>query len=346
MSDLLAQLSEQKRKVDFDTYDISVKELVSMTADKLIDIAPEYQRRFRWDERRQSVFIESVFLGIPVPSLFTAANQDGTWELIDGVQRLSTLVHFSGEQPLRDRIGLRGTLRLTSLKKLSEFNGLTFEELPASVRLQFLLKPLKVTTVSDKSDLVVRFDLFERLNTGGISLTPQEIRACIYRGDFSEFLRRMAKDANFRHLVRLPRVAEHDGTREEFVLKFFAYLHEYQKFDHLVTEFLNTYMERASKRFDYAANEKLFTTVCKTLVPLFPSGIARGGSRKSTPANLYEAVCVGAALALSETGRIVKRSVASWIDSAELRKVTGEGSNTRLNVARRIEYCRDQFLGR
>ncbi|MEN6535040.1 MAG: DUF262 domain-containing protein [Bryobacteraceae bacterium] len=346
MSNLLDQLNEQKRKVDFDTFDISVKELVSMAFDKLINIAPEYQRRFRWDERRQSVFIESVFLGIPVPSLYTAANQDGTWELIDGVQRLSTLIHFVGEQKLRDRIGLKDALRLTELQKLSEFNMLTFEELPQSVQLQFLLKPLKVTTVSDKSDLVVRFDLFERLNTGGISLTPQEIRACIYRGEFSEFLRRMAKDPNFRHLVRLPRDAEHDGTREELVLKFFAYLHEYQQFDHLVTEFLNSYMKHASERFDYAANEQLFAMVCKTLTPLFPDGIVRRGSRTRTPANLYEAVCVGAALALNAKAKITKKNIAEWIDSDELRRVTGEGSNTRQNVARRIEFCRDQFLGR
>ncbi|MCC6340867.1 MAG: DUF262 domain-containing protein [Bryobacterales bacterium] len=345
MFDLLEQLNEQKRKVDFDTFDISVKEIVSMTSDKLIDIAPEYQRRFRWDERRQSVFIESVFLGIPVPSLYTAANQDGTWELIDGVQRLSTLIHFIGEQNLRDRICLKDSLRLTALQKLSEFNKLTFEELPQSVRLQFLLKPLKVTTVSDKSDHIVRFDLFERLNTGGISLTPQEIRACIYRGDFNEFLRQMARDSNFRHLVRLSREAEHDGTREEFVLKFFAYLHEYRQFDHLVTEFLNSYMERASKGFDYAENGKLFATVCRTLAPLFPSGIVRGGSRTRTPANLYEAVCVGAALALNTKGKIAKKNVTKWIDSEELRRVTGEGSNTRQNVARRIEFCRDQFLG-
>lgn len=346
MSDLLEQLNEQKRKVDFDTFDISVKELVNMTTEKLIDIAPEYQRRFRWDAHRQSVFIESVFLGIPIPSLYTAANQDGTWELIDGVQRLSTLIHFMGEQKLRERIGVKDPLRLSTLQKLSEFNKLTFEDLPQSVRLQFLLKPLKVTTVSDKSDLIVRFDLFERLNTGGISLTQQEIRACIYRGEFNEFLRQAAKDPNFRHLVRLSREAEDDGTREEFVLRFFAYLHEYKQFDHIVKAFLNSYMERASKRFDYEANGKLFATVCRTLEPVFPTGIVRGGGRTTTPANLYEAVCVGAALALRAKGKLATKDTAKWIDSEELRRVTGEGSNTRQNVARRIEFCRDRFLGR
>lgn len=88
-NDLNSQLMEQKMKVDFNSYDLSVKELISMVEDNLINIAPEYQRQFRWDVERQSSLIESLYLGIPVPAIFTATNADGTWELIDGVQRVS-----------------------------------------------------------------------------------------------------------------------------------------------------------------------------------------------------------------------------------------------------------------
>ena len=95
--DLQKQLMEQKMKVDFNTYDLSIKELISMVNDKLINIAPEYQRQFRWDKERQSSLIESIFLGIPIPSLFMATNADGTWELIDGVQRVSTILCFAGQ---------------------------------------------------------------------------------------------------------------------------------------------------------------------------------------------------------------------------------------------------------
>jgi len=87
MQNLLDQLEKQRRKVDFDTFDFSVKELASMAEEGIIDVAPEYQRQFRWPKANQSRFIESVFLGIPIQSLFMAANKDGTWELIDGVQR-------------------------------------------------------------------------------------------------------------------------------------------------------------------------------------------------------------------------------------------------------------------
>lgn len=342
MSDLLAQLNEQKRKVDFDSYDITVKELISMSGE-LINVAPEYQRQFRWDQIRQSIFVESVFLGIPVPSLFTAANADGTWELIDGVQRLNTLIHFAADERIRSRFKLGPPLVLAELRKLSDLNGLTFERLPHPAQIQFLLKPLKVTTISDKSDLAVRFDLFERLNTGGVLLTPQEIRGCIYRGEFNDFLREMAQSPVFRKVVKLPRNRENDGTREEYVLRFFAYRDGYKKFEHLVAEFLNQYMEKASKSFDYERNRESFVGVFEALAKALPNGLVRG--KRETPANLFEAVSVGAAIALRTKGAIAARGVKSWLNSEELRRLTSGGTNTRQMVTRRIEYCRDKFLG-
>ena len=199
-AELVTQLNENRRKVDFDTYDITVKELVGMVAEDLIDIAPDYQRQFRWTDENQSTFIESVFLGIPIPSLFMAANADGRWELIDGVQRLSTLVRYMGDATVRLTTGRATPLKLIGLEKLVAFNSLGVDELPKPIQLQFSLKPLKVTTISDKSDLSVRFDLFERLNTGGVRLEPQEIRSCIYRGAFNDMLKRLAKNSDFQRL--------------------------------------------------------------------------------------------------------------------------------------------------
>lgn len=343
MADLLAQLNEYKRKVDFDTFDITVKQLISMVSDKLINVAPEYQRHFRWDRERQSTFVESVFLGIPVPSLFTAANPDGTWELIDGVQRLNTLIHFAGDEDVRARVGLASALTLEGLTKLSDFNGRTVDSLPQSVHIQFLLKPIKVTTISDKSDFAVRFDLFERLNTGGVLLTPQEIRACIYRGEFNDFLKELAKLQAFRKVVKLPRAKEDDGTREEYVLRFFAYLDGYKNFDHSVTDFLNHYMEKATKGFRYEENRKFFAHVFDVLAKALHGGIVR--RKAETPANLFEAVSVGAALAFKAKGKIATARINTWIDSPELKALTSGGTNTRQMVKGRIEYCRDKFMG-
>jgi uncharacterized protein DUF262 len=342
MAELTNQLDEQKRKVSFDTYDITVQQLIAMFRDGAIDVAPVYQRQYRWDLARQSRLIESLLLGIPVPSLFMAANADGSWELVDGVQRLLTLMHFAAEPALRDKAGLADALRLEGLDKLTDFNGLAFDELPKSVQLQFLLRPVKVVTLNDKSDLVVRFDLFERLNTGGIALTPQEIRSCIYRGEFDSFLERLSKRKSFLVVVRLPESAERDGTRQEYVLRFFAFLENYQEFKHSVIDFLNDYMGSASKSFDYEANARLFRRTFDALAKALPTGLSRRSNR-TTPVNLYEAVAVGAALALKTNGRIKISGIDRWVGSEELRRLTTGATNSPRMVSGRIEYCRNKF---
>lgn len=343
MADLLEQLNEQRRKVDFNTYDITVKELTQMALDKIIDIAPEYQRQFRWEPDRESMFIESVFLGIPVPSLFAAANPNSTWELIDGVQRLSTLIHYIADPKYLSRISRNAPLRLEGLEKLAEFNKLTYAELPDTVQRQFQLKPLKVTLITDKSDMKVRFDLFERLNRGGVQLTAQEIRACLYRGPFNQFLKRLAANLNFKRVVKVKTADQHNGTREELVLRFFAFLYSYKQFGHSVTDFLNDYTSTAAKDFDYEKSEELFKRTFELLGKALPDGITRGKS--VTPANLFEAVSVGAALALQLSDSISTAGIKRWMLGPELTALTSGGTNARKKVVERIEFARNKFMG-
>lgn len=344
-ADLQKMLLEQKMKVDFNTYDLSVKELISMVNDNLINIAPEYQRQFRWDEERQSNLIESLFLGIPIPSLFTATNADGTWELIDGVQRVSTIIHFAGTEEQRNKINLKNMkeLKLQGLKKLQDFNNHRFSDLPLDIQTKFKLTSMKVTTLSDKSDKDVRFDLFERLNKGGVILTAQEIRSCVYRGGFNDFIKELANDKNFRECVHLTERQETDGTREELVLRFFAYLYDLESFNHSVKEFLNAYMAKAEKKFNYSKNEKVFKIVFKKLNQALPKGISKG--RKNTPLNLYEAVSVGAALAYINTGTIHTNGIQEWITDEKLIQLTTGATNTKSRVIGRIKYCKNKFEG-
>lgn len=347
-TEMESQLRSQRRAVDFDTFDIIVQQLLSLLQSKSIDIAPAYQRQFRWDDTRCSQLVESFLLGIPVPSLFMATNSDSTWELVDGVQRLCSLVKFAGPDELIERLGLKGRLQLGGLEKLDTFNGYTFPELPPTMQLQFNLRPVKVVTLSDKSDEVVRFDLFERLNTGGIALTPQEIRGCVFRGEFNEFLSKMAADSDFNKVVRLTATQNADGTREECVLRFFAFYYRYKSFEHSVIGFLNEYMRAASKQFDYQKNEAVFTRTFARLAVVFPNGIVRPtkGRGKTTPLNLFEGVAVGAALALQKGHKLQTPKSPTWLGDDTLRMHTTAATNNITAVTGRIEFCRDRFLGK
>ena len=99
-----SQLDANRRSVSFDSYDVTVRQLYDMISEDIIDVTPEYQRHFVWNQERQSQLIESILLGIPVPSLFMATNKDSTWEVIDGLQRLTTIVNFIGNTDAIEKI--------------------------------------------------------------------------------------------------------------------------------------------------------------------------------------------------------------------------------------------------
>lgn len=341
------ELGVQRRKVDFDTFDITLSELLRMIEQEEVDIAPAYQRQYRWDEERASQLIESLFLGIPIPSLFMATNEDATWELVDGLQRLTSVAKFMGTKACRRVVKQYEPLRLVGLNKLQTFNDSTFEELPPTLQLQLRRRAFKVVTLSDKSDRIVRFDLFERLNRGGISLSPQEIRNCVLRGDFAEFLGELSRNRDFRKVLRLNRAQSQDATREECVLRFFSYYFYRNKFEHLVDLYLTQCMERMSKSFDYEFGQELFENTFSELAKVFPKGLRRIGKRAGTTSLiLFEAVTVGAALALESKGKIDTTNIKEWLGSEQLKKFTTGSTNTKSAVNGRILFCKDRFLGK
>ena len=334
------QLDKNRRSVSFDSYDITVRQLYDMVSEKAIDVAPDYQRHFIWDEERQSQLIESIFLGIPVPSLFMATNRDSTWEVIDGLQRLTTIVNFIGEENTIKRINKNGQkLQIKGLEKLDTFNSLFFENLPKSLQLGFLTRPIRVTVLNDRSDFNLRYDLFERLNTGGVTLHPQEIRNCVYIGDFNDFLKICVENINFKSVVKLTKIAEKTGNLEELVLKFFAYYENRNKFVHGVKEFLNEYMEEKTKIFKNKAElQSIFERTFELLNQQLPDGIVRGNRINITPIVLYEAISVGIADAINQKLEIKPKSLINLLDNQELTRLTTGATNSRSKLLQRINF--------
>lgn len=340
---LQQQLDGERRLVSFDSYDLSVRQLLDMFESGEIEVPPEYQRQFIWDESRESQLIESVMLGIPVPSLFMATNSDSTWEIVDGVQRLGTLAHFLGSPGLLSKVNRPTPLVIEDLDKLSALNGVLHKDLPKSIQLMFSTRPVRVTVLNDKSDLNVRFDLFERLNTGGISLTNQEIRNCVYRGRFNDDLKKLVSDKNFCDVVNLKPGDAKNGTAEEHALRFFAFLEGYKDFDHSVKEFLNSYMQNCSTKKIPASLEKIFKNTFAMLKKNLPRGVVRG-NRGNTPVNLYEGIAVGTALAIKSGKPVKEANLPLLLDDQKLRPFTTGATNTKKSVIGRIEYVRDALI--
>ena len=331
--------------MDVDHYDITISELVRMAADDELLIAPVYQRHFRWKTKDESRLIESLFLGLPVPSIYVATNADATWEVVDGLQRLSTIMHFIAEpEGILAQTGKKEPLVLEGLEELSQFNGRSFENLPGPIRLAFTRRPLRVTALSDKSDYQARFDLFERLNRGGVILSPQEVRASIFQGPFNDLLRELADDKNLHSLLKLQRGAQHDGTREEQVLKFFAYMNSRSKFKGAVTKFLNDYMAQAKEDVDIDASRQLFLEATAALSAIMDGKPFLRSKVTNTPLNQFEAVIVAAGELLT-AGKGPKNPGAKWTDDPELVRASTQGTNTAAMLRARIKRATELLSG-
>jgi hypothetical protein len=239
--------------------------------------------------------------------------------------------------------GQEEPLVLSHLENLTTFNNYPYTELPTPTKLLFSKRPLRVTVLSDKSDYNVRFDLFERLNSGGIALSEQEVRACIYRGEFTELLRELANYDSFLKLLKLQPSKQNDGTREEIVLKFFAYLNHRDKFEGNVRKFLGDYIKEASKSFNLEEGRTLFEKTADTLYEIIKGPILRK-NYGNTPINQLEALLVGAAEIINK-GELPTTPHKDWLNDGELVRYSTKGTNTPNMLRNRIKRAR-QLLSR
>lgn len=342
------QLDSNRRSVAFDSYDITLKQLYDMVLEGMVDIAPEYQRHFVWDSNRQSALIESLFLGIPVPSLFMASNRDASWEVIDGLQRLTTILNFIGNDNELEKISIKHEkLKLSGLEKLDSMNGLIYDDLPKSMQFMLQTRPLRITVLNDRSDFNVRYDLFERLNTGGVTLHEQEIRNCVYIGPFNDFIKDLSENSDFRAVVKMTANAERSGSYEELVLRFFAYHENAEQFVHSVKGFLNEYMAKKTESFKDKESKELkniFQSTFKVLRDNLPDGIVRGARKNITPVVLYEAISVGCAKAIGSGEDYDPEKLEVLLNDPEVKKCTTGATNSKKMVLKRINIVKDTLV--
>lgn len=165
-------LNANSNKYIQDKYSMSLRELITMHQNSEINLTPVYQRLFRWTEEQASKLIESIMLGVPLPPIFVSV-RNGKWEVIDGVQRISSILWFYGN------LENKKSLTLKNLEILKELNGKTYSELkkkyPSSLFKFFDMRRIDVNLFVSEN-IESEYTLFNRLNTGGITLSAQEIR--------------------------------------------------------------------------------------------------------------------------------------------------------------------------
>lgn len=219
--------------------DLSLQSISDMVESGSIDISPKYQRRERWDENKESDLIESFLLNIPVPPIYLAEDEYGTYSVIDGKQRLTAISKF-----------LKGQLKLKDLDKFRELEGFDFNGLPKPLSNALKIRPyLRVVTLLRQSDPDLKHEVFLRLNKAGVALNPQEIRNVAFRGDYNDMLFDLSESP---YLVQQLKSQKGSKVYREmidvlYVLRFFTVREMWQHFPGNMDVAMDDYMKNNYK---------------------------------------------------------------------------------------------------
>lgn len=336
------QIKEKQKETDFDIREYPIEVIVAkftkmIENDKAELFIPDYQRELIWKLKQQSRFIESILLDLPVPYLYvadvTSGEDEGRIEVVDGSQRIRTLVRFVGNE-----------FALEGLEVLDQLNGFRYSDFALPRQLRFGRKTMRMIELIEV-DEEARRQLFDRLNSGGTNLNDMEKRLGSRDGPFMVFIRELAGSNELARLCPISQVRRDHREYEEMVLRFFAYRDRYLDFSKSVFDFLNKYLDEKNKEFDKQLHEGQFKEMLDFVGQYFVHGFRKGPTNNSVPRIRFEAIAVGVSLAI-EDGCQAPASL-DWLESEEFKVLTrSDASNSRPKVKARIDFVKNSVQGK
>ncbi|MFD8070733.1 DUF262 domain-containing protein [Streptomyces parvulus] len=372
----LASADELIQSVDYkitsvrtQSIDFSFNELASMHADGELIIDPEFQRMFRWTDGAQARFIESLLLELPIPPIFLIERDDRVYELIDGLQRISSYLHFRGQLVVEDK--KLEPLVLDDCDIVPQLNGMTYATLPRALEIKLKRSFVRAEILRKESDPRLRYYMFKRLNTGGERLAEQEVRNATIRllsNDFNQYLINLSRNEDFKFCIDA--ITENASKRkfdQELVLRFFAFKNVRHIYRHDIADFLTDYLEAVSdpsnsESFDYESESAIFRKtfeVIRRIAEILDYGARifgtigpNGEPRNQFSVYHYEGIVLGLQEVLDrvdldnpgQMGRLAE-VVRSGKSDQMFLKATGGGKNDRIQLRDRIGYFAERFAG-
>lgn len=342
------RLEETRNSLSTDRLDMSFGEIMAMYEREEIVIDPDFQRLFRWDIYQRTRFIESLLIGIPIPPIFVAEDKNGRWEVVDGLQRISTVLSFFGilrTMPDKNNwIMLAGDIA-------NDLENLACKDLPLKFQLNIKRSSCRIEIIKWNSAFDMRYELFNRLNTGGSVLTDQEIRNAIFRGvsqEFNAFLRRCAEIPGFIKLIEPTERQIEQLYMDELVLRF-ASLYNFNKEQsdsNNISQHMTNYMKIAVFQPEKIIDlEEVFRTMIQILEPI-GSGIFRGTNHVFST-SLFDCITVGISKYLkryaTERTDIIIEKINNLKNSENFKKASGSASASKSRLIKRIEVAEEIF---
>ncbi|WP_316219151.1 MULTISPECIES: DUF262 domain-containing protein [unclassified Bradyrhizobium] len=335
------QILEQSKRIDFYLTEYSVEILANKMKEGDFKVPP-YQREFVWEPERQSRFIESVIMGLPIPFLFFWEMGDGRLEIVDGSQRLRTLQEF-----------ILGDLRLGDLESLPTVSNFRFVDLPESRQRKIKNRSIRGIVLNEHADEQARFDMFERINTGSKVAEAPEVRRGALAGPFMALIIKLAELPAFTALAPISEKLRKQREHEELVTRFFAYSDGLEGYKDRPSEFLFNYVKKMNPIFEASpqlADEyrQRFERMLDFVGATFPNGFRRTPKGTATPRARFEAISLGSHLALQANPQLSSQTpdIRGWIDGDEFSGITGgDGANAIGRLQRRMNFVRDKLVG-
>jgi hypothetical protein len=240
---LLAEVLKSRQEYITDGYSMSIGEIISMYKEKELDINPDFQRRFRWLPNQRTRLIESILIGVPLPSVFVYQNDKGIWEVVDGVQRISTILEFVGE--LKDEDGNKlEPSTLLKTKMLPSMEGMTWEKmLKEPLQNDFRRSKIEIKIIKSNSHPNAKFEVFQRLNYSSV-LSGQEFRNAVLimlNKDLYLWLKELAESNDYSICLDLTDRWQDEQYHYELVLRLFLFSLYANKPIYKVDDFINEY---------------------------------------------------------------------------------------------------------
>lgn len=304
-------------------------------------VIPKFQRQYVWKLNQASRFIESLILELPVPGVFLSKDPDSSNLLvIDGQQRLRTVQYFVN--------GIFANDRKFKLKGVQpQFENLAYQDLDEEIKTAFNDYVIHATVIrqdepsNDQSSI---YHIFERLNTGGTPLQPQEIRACIFFGEFNQLLGTLNTNEHFREIYGKPNNRLKD---QELILRFLSLYYNHDNYEKPLKGFLNSFM--GDNRHLQARSQEEITEVFNKTIAIIHENLGKSAFRIGRGINtaFYDSVMVGVAKRL-ESGDITdgnqfNDAYNSLSENPEMQTLIKGGTSDEKNVSRRIELAIEAF---
>lgn len=346
--------SIESNEIRTEAVDFSFGEILNLHRDREIVIRPEYQRLFRWSVEQRSRLIESILLRLPIPPIFLIEDENGVLELIDGLQRTSSVLQFLDHEAIEQE-----ELVLSGCDILHEINGMKFEDFSTSIRLRLKRTPIRAVIIKRSGDDYVKYEMFKRLNTGGSLLSAQEIRNCSSRmlsggADFYNMLQELASDPNFKAaIIRLPEPDRERRADEELVLRYFAVRFYREAFAGNVREWLDNFMEdilfnRGGAEFYPEDFGNFFAFIARKFGDSAFSRSRDGQAFGRLAPAYFEAVAGALSDRFGELENAdpitLQTNLSNAFESEEFKAASGPGANSKGKMEERIRIVREALL--